>query len=93
MLWRGPVRGNVTRWGQLRSRGKHPERHRDVALVPRRRHTGNVLTALLIAISFAAPWIGAIALICWRAGARLLWSEADQVFPTQANQWRGVSAR
>jgi hypothetical protein len=52
-----------------------------------------VLTALLIAISFAAPWIGAIALICWRAGARLLWSEADQVFPTQANQWRGVSAR
>jgi hypothetical protein len=78
-------------WGQLlpwkASRG-----HRGVALVPRRRHTANVLTAL-IAISFAAPWIGAIALICWRAGARLLWSEADQVFPTQASQWRGVSAR
>jgi hypothetical protein len=67
-----------------------------VALAPERTHTASVLelvTALLIAILFAAPWIGAIALICWRAGARLLWSEADQVFPTQSSQWRGISAR
>jgi hypothetical protein len=48
------------------------------------------LTALLIAILFAAPWIGGIALICWRAGARLLWSEADGVFPTQSSQWPGT---
>jgi hypothetical protein len=52
-----------------------------------------VVTALLIAILFAAPWIGAIALICWRAGARLLWSEANEVFPTQSSQWRGISPR
>ena len=67
-----------------------------VALAPRRTHTASVLelvTALLIAILFAAPWIGAIALICWRAGARLLWSEANEVFPTQSSQWRGINAR
>jgi hypothetical protein len=52
-----------------------------------------LITALLIAILFAAPWICAIALICWRAGARLLWSEANEVFPTQSSQWRGISAR
>jgi hypothetical protein len=52
-----------------------------------------LITALLIAILFAAPWICAIALICWRAGARLLWSEANEVFPTQASWWRGISAR
>jgi hypothetical protein len=50
------------------------------------------VTALLIAALFAAPWIAAIALICWRAGARLL-SEANEVFPTQSSQWRGISAR
>jgi hypothetical protein len=67
-----------------------------VALVPERAQTASVLelvTALLIAILLAAPWIGAIALICWRAGGRLLWSEANQVFPTQSSQWRGISAR
>ena len=66
------------------------------ALPPERAHTATVrelITAVLIAILFAAPWIGAIALICWRSGARLLWSEADQVFPTQSSQWRGISAR
>jgi len=52
-----------------------------------------LVIALLIAILFATPWIGAIALVCWRAGARLLWSEADEVFPTQASRWRGMSAR
>jgi hypothetical protein len=60
------------------------------------RHTVSVpelVTALLIAILFAAPWIGAIALVCWRAGARLLWSEADEAFPTQSSQWRGASVR
>jgi hypothetical protein len=51
------------------------------------------VTALLIAILFAAPWIGAIVLICWRAGTRLLWSEANEVFPTQSSQWRGISGR
>jgi hypothetical protein len=52
-----------------------------------------LVTVLLIAVLFAAPWIGAIALICWRAGARLLWSEANEVFPTQSSQWRGISGR
>jgi hypothetical protein len=68
-----------------------------VALALERAHTASVpelVTALLIAILFAAPWIGAIALICWRAGgARLLWSEANEVFPTQSSQWRGISPR
>ena len=67
-----------------------------VALAPNHAHTDSVpelLTALLIAILFATPWIGAIALVCWRAGARLLWSEADEVFPTQSSQWRGSGAR
>ena len=66
-----------------------------VALARERMHTASVpelVTALLIAILFAAPWIGAVALICWRAGARLLWSEANEVFPTQSSQWRGISA-
>jgi len=67
-----------------------------VAPAPNHAHTDSVpelLTALLIAILFATPWIGAIALVCWRAGARLLWSEADEVFPTQSSQWRGSGAR
>jgi hypothetical protein len=67
-----------------------------VALALSGRNTASVPelpTALLIAILFAAPWIGAIALICWRAGARLLWSEANEVFPTQSSQWRGISPR
>ena len=67
-----------------------------VALALERAHTVSVpelVAALLIAILFAAPWIGAIALVCWRAGARLLWSEADEAFPTQSSQWRGISAR
>jgi hypothetical protein len=51
-----------------------------------------LVVALLMALLFAAPWIGAIAFICWRAGGRLL-SEADEVFPTQSSQWRGISAR
>jgi hypothetical protein len=70
--------------------------HADVALAPGRAHAVSVpelVTALLIAILFAAPWIGAIVLICWRAGARPLWSEANEVFPTQSSQWRGISAR
>jgi hypothetical protein len=50
------------------------------------------VTALLLALAFAAPWIGAIVLICRRAGARLL-SEGDEVFPSQASRWRGISAR
>jgi hypothetical protein len=49
-----------------------------------------LVTALLIAVLFSAPWIGAIALVCWRAGARLLWSEANDVFPTQSSQWRSI---
>jgi hypothetical protein len=75
---------------------KAPSSGIGVALAPERMHTASVpelVTALLIAILFAAPWIGAIALICWRAGARLLWSEANEVFPTQSSQWRGISAR
>jgi hypothetical protein len=79
-----------------RSCAKAPPSCIGVAFVPERAQTPSVLelvTALLIAILLAAPWIGAIALICWRAGGRLLWSEANQVFPTQSSQWRGISAR
>ena len=67
-----------------------------LALAPAWAHTVGVrelVTALLIAILFAAPWIGAVALICWQAGARLLWSEANEVFPTQSSQWRGINPR
>jgi hypothetical protein len=67
-----------------------------VALAPAWAHTVSVrelVTGLLIAILFAAPWIGAIALVCWRTGARLLSSEANEVFPTQSSQWRGISPR
>jgi hypothetical protein len=82
-------------WAELLRREAPPNRIR-VALAPNQAHTCSVpelLTALLIAILFATPWIGAIALVCWRAGARLLWSEADEVFPTQSSQWRGIGAR
>src|SRR4029079_8021499 len=46
-----------------------------VALARNHAHTDSVpelLTALLIAILFATPWIGAIALVCWRGRQRLL---------------------
>lgn len=52
-----------------------------------------MLIAVLGALLFAAPWIGANALICWRTGARLLWSDANGAFPTQSDQWRAVSGR
>jgi hypothetical protein len=52
-----------------------------------------LVTALLIAVLFSSPWIAAIALVCWRAGARLLWSEANEVFSTQSSQWRAIRAR
>ena len=67
-----------------------------VAPVTEQAHTACVpesVTALLIAVLFSAPWIGAIALICWRAGARLLWSEANEVFPAQSSQWRAIRER
>jgi hypothetical protein len=66
-----------------------------LAPTPARAHIATMpelVVALLMALLFAAPWIGAIAFICWRAGGRLL-SEADEVFPTQSSQWRGISAR
>jgi hypothetical protein len=52
-----------------------------------------LVTGLLIALLFSAPWIAAIALVCWRAGARLLSSEANEVFPTQSSQWRAIRER
>jgi hypothetical protein len=52
-----------------------------------------LVTALLIAVLFSAPWIGAIALVCCRAGARQLWSETSDVFPTQSSHWRAIRER
>jgi len=53
----------------------------------------DLFTAVGLGLLVSAPWLVAIVLVCRREGFRILVSNGDQAFPTQASQLHSFGPR